>query len=214
MHHMYNLLIALDFKMTRKAKNHHCRHHHHPRHHHHHHHLLLLLPVTLLMRFGTNPRVSGPPHNCLKVVTESATLNVLCYPQQLLGRTATLSAHPVSHRRDMVGQYTTGYQRLPHHYPHHNHYHHYHYHHDNRSWKIQSTTVFHSNGHEIGITIASCTQPQKVIHKQDCLRKLIGNLHTRTYLILLVAHRNPYKYTKKAGKSTISENDRKAWSII
>ena len=49
-------------------------------HHHHHHYHYLLLPVTPPLESGTDPEASGSPASCLKEVTESPTLNPLCYP--------------------------------------------------------------------------------------------------------------------------------------
>ena len=37
-------------------------------------------PVAPLLGYGTDPGVSVLPASCLKEVTESATLNPLCYP--------------------------------------------------------------------------------------------------------------------------------------
>ena len=60
-----------------------CRHHCClPQHHHH----LLLLPISPQKGPRTDPGVSLSPVICVKEMTESATLNPLCYPQQLLGR--------------------------------------------------------------------------------------------------------------------------------
>ena len=68
-----------------------CLYHHH--HHYRRHLLLLLLLVTSLTGPETDPGVSGPPINCLKEVTESATLNTLCYPNNYL---AELQSEPQS----------------------------------------------------------------------------------------------------------------------
>ena len=61
----------------------HTHTHTHARTHARHHCLLLLLlllPVSPLSGSGTDPGASGSPASCWKGVTESVTLNPLCYP--------------------------------------------------------------------------------------------------------------------------------------
>ena len=56
-----------------------------------------LLLVTPLTGPETDPGVSGPPINCLKEVTESATLNPLCYPNSYLSELQPEAAVPDFH---------------------------------------------------------------------------------------------------------------------